>query len=374
MSTTKRLKRRRTIAYVLLTLSIGYLTYLVIADTYVENFRLGKIDFSRDEVNNYSTLIGAIVGVVGAVLLLETFWLQFKQYNDDKQEKENQDKIDKLDRLKLFSNDLKIVRDDFIVKFKNVKEYSDAEKNNPFTGHVLRRTSSGYFLRIKAIGRITLYRSFSMYVKRINSEWIKLFNDTYGILDFLEDTYTNIYQMYDEHTRDQLNRRMSIRTSLSEFMNEATHFLGFKERELGSIDIAKGNREWLIVNNVIERFMYYLRNPEIDEDGKKQTSFSTIMNEVLHPFIDNLIDHRNQSGFLSRELDLLIEKAANINREIELHRDKSIEFSDNLSDSYTYYATTSENSKSIDLQLDEIISIIDYATIEADKALKMGEK
>lgn len=358
MSPTKRLKRRRTIAYVLLTISIGYLTYLVIVDTHVENFKLGKIDFSRDEVNNYSTLIGALVGIVGVVLLIETFWLQFKQYNDDKHEKIEEERLDLLNRLKLFTIDLETVKEDFISKFEKIEVYYKAELKNPFTGHVLRRTSSGYFSRIHQIGRITVYRAFALFVQSNNDNWIKDFNDIYKILDFLEDFYSDIYSKYEAHSKEQVERRMNIRTSLNDLMNEATHFLGTKERELGSAEVASKNSEWQLVNHLILLFQDQLINPEIDEDGNKQTSYEKIKDHVLAVFIEELLAYREKIGYLTHDLDRLIEKAANINREIELHRDKSNEFAFNLGQNHVSLAISSDSNKSIDKQLEELIQML----------------
>jgi hypothetical protein len=358
MRPTERLRKRRIIAYALLTISIGYLTFLVIVDTHVENFKLGKIDFSKDEVNNYSTLIGALVGVFGVVLLIETLWLQFKQYNDDKHEKIKEERLDLLYRLKLFTIDLETVKEDFVSKFEKIEVYYKAELKNPFTGHVLRRTSSGYFSRIHQIGRITLYQAFALFVQTKNDNWIKEFNDIYKILDFLDDFYCDMYSKYEAHSKEQVERRMNIRTSLNDLMNEATNFLGTKERELGSTESASKNSEWQLVNQLILLFQDQLINPEIDEDGNKQTSYQKIKDQVLTVFILELLAYREKIGYLTHDLDRFIGKAANINREIELHRDKSIEFAFNLGQNHISLAISSDSNKSIDKQLEDLIEML----------------
>lgn len=356
------IRRLRLVAYVMLAISVSYLTYLVVFETPVKNFELGKIDFSRDEVNNFSALIGALVGVVGVILLIETFWLQFKQYQDDKLEKVEEDRLDLLNRLKLFTIDLKTVKEDFVAKFEKLEVYFKDELEKPYNGHVLRRTSSGYFARIHLIGRITLYRSFSLFIQGNSKDWIKDFNDIYKILDFLEDFYADVYSKYEAHTKEQLDRRMAIRSELSDLMNESTHFLGSKERELGSAENASQNREWQIVNRLILLFREQLINPDVDEHGNRATSFERIKDDVLFVFIHDLLEYRDENGFLTYELDKLIERAANINREIELHRDKAIEFASNLEQSHQVLAIGTEEAKSIDKQLNELIELLETST------------
>ena len=88
------MKRIRKWVYIPVALVTLYFTILVMTTTKVEKFKFGYIDFSKNEISNYSNLIAVLVGLLGVILLVETLWLQYRQFKASEKEKLRDEKLD----------------------------------------------------------------------------------------------------------------------------------------------------------------------------------------------------------------------------------------------------------------------------------------
>lgn len=201
------MEKIRLYVYIPVALICAYITLMAITNN-SEEFQFGYINFSTDIVNNYSSLLGAIVGLFGVILLVETLWLQYNQFKSSEREKDRDEKLDWYYKMSLLQVDLEVILKDIDTKSSKIKEYFENVLKAPFETHMLMRTPSRNYSRILELDRLSIYKAFK-YFLNTNEQWLKYFNRLYSTLDFLPEYFKDIYDKYEYHSKDIFNKKNS---------------------------------------------------------------------------------------------------------------------------------------------------------------------
>jgi hypothetical protein len=357
------MKKIRIWVYIPVVVVTFYLTILVMATTEVEEFEFGFIDFSKNEINNYSSLISVIVGLFGVVLLVETLWLQYRQFKADEKAKQRDEKLDWYYKLSLLNIDLESIIKDVNTKAEKIKEYFESEKNNPFKTNLLFRTPSRNYTRILELDRLSIYKGFYNFFGH-NEDWLNKFNKLYSILDFLPEIFREIYSMYDNHSKDIFKKKSEVQQGLMEVMNLGSNLLTAYKAEF-SIDKYLVQPASRITNEMIFKY-HELIKESYDEDGNviAETNLKRIGDDVLFPFIQQVLEQRENIDTFDRRLEQLSEFSSNLRKQIYQIQERSIEFATNVETQYKSLIVSLENNKAT---IDEISEIKDFISEELSK-------
>lgn len=349
------MEKIRYYIYVPVAIIVVYITGMAIVNNNAL-FNFGYINFSKDEVGNYSSLLGTLVGLFGVVLLVETLWLQFKQFKASEKQKEIDEKLDWYYKLSLLEVDLTSILNDIEKKSVKIKEYFEAEKNDPLYTHLLFRTPSRNYQRILELDRLSIYKAFKNFLG-YKEDWLKVFNNLFSIIDFLPEVFKDIYDKYENHYKDIFEQKMKVRDDLIGLMTEAAKILTLYKTEKG--DDYLNYPASSAANEMIRRY-YEVIGESFDENGnmKSETDFKKIEQNVLKVFItEYLLQRDNPRNFDSR-LELLAEIASKMRKDIFLIKSRVLEFSENIELQYNSLNVDNENEKSIVTLIKEIQVII----------------
>lgn len=350
------MEKIRYYIYIPITIIVVYITWIAITNNNYP-FDFGYINFSKDDVSNYSSLLGTLVGLFGVVLLVETLWLQFRQFKSDEKQKEKDVNLDLFYKLSLLNIDLNNIIKDIDKKAKSIKDYYEAELEEPFYTHILFRTPSNNYMRVLELDRLSLYKAFKKFLF-YREDWLKLFNNLYSLLDFLPEFFKDIYDKYDNHYKDIFNQKMEIRNRLIELMNLGSKLLtDYKtERDNNYLNYPASSS----VNEMIARY-YEIISESQDDDGNifKETDMQKISDYVLKHFITNFLLQRDDPQIFDRRLEPIAEIAQELRKRIFLVKSRNEEFAKNIKSQYETLLVDIEGNKSIKKSIIDINNIIE---------------
>ncbi len=350
------MKHIRKWTYLIVGVFSLYLTWQVISNTPVESFDFGFVDFSREEVGNYGTLIGALVGLLGVVLLVETLWLQYSEIQRATKQREEDQKLDSYYKLSLLQIDLESILKDIKQKAEKIKEYYEAEKKKPFGGNVLYQSPLSNYSRTLELDRLSIYKGFTYFLNH-RENWLKDFNSLFSILDFLPLSFKNIYERYESHVQDMFLRKSEIQKSLQKLMNKSVNLIdeirGIESKDKLDIEIEK------VTNSFIGKY-YETLQKDMDEEGNAiaESDFLAI-SEVLHSFIEYslTVGERDQLKF-NNYLRPIITQCSNNRKAIYIVNTYSEQFADSLEDQFKLLMVDSPEKKSFWSRINDLSEML----------------
>ncbi|PAM94686.1 hypothetical protein B4N84_11980 [Flavobacterium sp. IR1] len=316
-------------------------------------------------------LMSPFIALTGVLLTFLAFYMQIKanqiqiiQFKKglakEKERRTFDEKIDCYNKLSLLKVDLESITKDVRQKSKSLKEYYENEKSFPYNGNILFRTPSKNYTRILEIDRLSIYKAFNMFLGH-REKWIKDFSNLYNVLEFLPEFFSNIYQKYDDHSKDQFAKKIEIRNGLIKLMDELANFI--------NLYLAENSRQNYLtfepsklVNKTI--FNYYkILEDSYDEDlnSVKETDFIEIDNKVLKYFIEGVIKLRSYEQLYDVRLEPIVELISNLRIQISDVKQRALEFAKNVELQYNHLNVSNGDEKSYIAIVNEI-----HLTIEEE--------
>lgn len=312
-------------------------------------------------LNPFIALAGVLLTFLAFYMQIKANQIQITQFNKGlKREKEVRDFLetkDHFNKISLLKVDLETIKNDIKTKAEALKTYYDEEKISPYDSSILMRTPSKNYSRILEIDRLSIYNGFSMFLSH-RKNWIKDFSNLYNVLDFLPEFFQSIYSKYDLHSKEKYQMKMEVRNSLVKLMDELSKLINDYLEENAYENYLKFPASKL-ANETI--FKYYdVINESFDEEKNfvKETDFAKLDNDVLVPFIEKVIQFRKKPEGYDRRLEPLVELISNIRKQINLIKQKSLEFASMVENEHSSLMIDG-NDKSYFTILNEIHAILD---------------
>lgn len=313
-------KRHWAYLFIISAFTIYFVSFLIM-NTFTEGSYFGYIDFSKDEISNFSGLLSVIFGVFGIVLIIDTIKQQEEQ-NINAQNKKEEDEINELKyKLELLKVDLKNIIDNMKKKSIFINDYVQDLKKTSNTA-VLRQTSSKNFNRAIEMDRLAVFKGFKLFWPD-RDNWIEDFSLLYNILDYLPEFYESVYTKYDYHSKDIYTKKMVVRQELINLMKACDETITLlKNNSAGlnyqfAIDIIAQLKTDYETNIVSES--------QVDGSTLKETNLQNVKSLVLNVFIERA--KKADDGLpINTGLSFLIATCNDLNIKIDHIKSENINF------------------------------------------------
>lgn len=308
-------------------------------------------------------IMNPFIAVGGILLTFLAFYMQIKanqiQITQFNQGIENEKKITLREEkkssyynLSLLNIDLTEIVSDINQKTERIKEYLDLEKQDNLNTNYLYRTPSKRYTRILETDRIQIYKGYLFFISQ-EEKWLENYSKLYNVLEFLPELFSTIYSMQENHSRDIFEKKMILRDELNTLMDQSSALINNHHADDPANYLT--HPEVKICNTLIGD--YYLNLQEnLDENlnPKSETDFNIINNEILEPFLSNALFVRNNVPNFDRTIEVLLEKISNIRKDIQLIKQRKLEFSNSIEREYNTLVTNTEEKQSLISELERI--------------------
>lgn len=316
------MKKRHWVYIIIITFFTIYFVSSLILNTFNKDSTFGYIDFSRDEIQNFSGLLSMIFGVFGIVLIIDTIKQQEEQNIQAQNKKEEEEKNELKYKLELLKVDLKNIMEDMTQKSEYISDYVQELKTSSNNASILRQTSSRNFTRAIEMDRLAIFKSFKLYwPDQVN--WIKDFSQLYNILDYLPQFYESVYEKYDYHSKDIYKKKMDVRTDLILLMQRCDDTILKLENNSGGLNFK------FVIDVISKLKTDYETNivseSQVNGSELKETNFQDLKTLVIDVFIDKATNVAEGCP-LPTGLFPLIAFCNNINIKIDHIKSENINF------------------------------------------------
>ncbi|WP_339655337.1 hypothetical protein [uncultured Maribacter sp.] len=347
-----------TITKWILGISIFFIIFSFVAPVlFVSKAISPKLDFS--ETGPVGDTIGGImnpfIALVGILLTFLAFYMQIKANEQQRQlfldglaaEKKKEEDVEKKDaryKLNLLAIDLENITSDITQKALSIKDYFEAERDKPFDANILYRTPSNKLTRISDLDRLSIYKSFKLFLSS-DDKWLKSFNNLYSTLDYLPLFFEQLYRMFDNHSRIKFEQKKEVTELLLKLNEDGSKILTAYKDEQNANDYLNFPASSSI-NELIAKY-YEIIDESVDENGnfKSETDFDKFSNDMLLPFISNVLDQREDIENFDRRIEPLGQLASSIRKKIYLIEQESLKFSGEVEKEYNLLMEDSDESK-----------------------------
>ena len=326
------------------------------------------LDFS--ETGPIGDTIGGImnpfIALVGILLTFLAFYMQIKANQIQlfldglKAEKVKEVDLEKKDaqyKLSLLEADLETIATDIKEKASKIKDFFVAERSKPFDSNLLFRTPSNKYTRILDLDRLSIYKGFKLFLSG-DEKWLKSFNKLYSSLDYLPLFFDEVYKIYDNHSATKFEKKTEVTNLLLEFNNMGSQLLTqykIEKSENDYLNFPASNS----VNTAMSKY-YEIIQKNYDEEGnfKSETDFDEFNEDMLLPFIENVLAQREEPATFDRRLEPIGQLASTIRKKIHLIKQESIWFAGNVEKQYNSLMVDKDDFKSTNTVIKEIHEFI----------------
>lgn len=231
--------------------------------------------------------------------------------NKEKEKRILSEKKDYFNKLSLLTIDLESIKADIESKTDYIKTYYEGLRDLPLQTHFLIRTPSRKYTRILEIDRLSIFNAFSTFLNH-RDKWIKDFSNLYNILEFLPESFTDIYQKYDYHTKDFYERKLKINEGLITLMDDLSRFIDEYRQENNQSNYLSFPASAL-ANETIARYYAII---EQDVDNKKRTDLDEINENVFQYFLIEAMELRKNGQFFDNRLVAIIEQVSSLRKQM----------------------------------------------------------
>lgn len=325
-----------------------------------------RFDFSNTgEIGDtVGGLMTPFIGLAGILLTFLAFYMQIKAnqlqsklFYDGLEKEIQNEKEDCYYKISLLIHNLKIIEKDIEKKLEQIKDFIELENKADLSTNVLKRTVTNEYSRILSIDRVSIYKGFRFFFHE-REDWVKIFGDIYGMLDYLHDYFIDIYRIADHHVADLSNRKGSIVNNIKLFINSCSDIVSNYRNTYGDrfLQYPESN----LCNDSILRF-YEMVNEGIDENmyPTRETDLNKIDKEVLGKFIESALLLRKNSSNWDKNLEALIKSSSDLRKEIQSAKVRMKEVANNLSHTRDTFVKDEEESVSNFTQFKKITSILE---------------
>lgn len=316
-------------------------------------------------MNPFIALGGVLLTFLAFYMQIKANQIQISQFNQNLQNEKNNkisdEKKSSYYNLSLLAIDLEEILSDISQKSERIKEFINLEKQDNLNTNYLFRTPSKRYSRILETDRIQIYKGFVFFLFQ-NVNWLEIYSKLYNILEYLPELFETIYSKYENHSSDLFEKKMSLRSELNILMNTSSQLIN--NHHVANPTTYLNNPEVKICNKIIENY-YQLLQQNIDENQNPtaETDFNQINKKVLEPFLNDALFVRNNVANFDRDIEKMIEKVSDLRKDIQLLKNRKLEFAKSLENEYNKLMVDKEDVKSINADLVEIQDTIKKSLI-----------
>jgi len=344
---------------------------------FTSNTIFDRLDFT--ETGQIGDTIGGIVNpfiaLAGVLLTFLAFYMQIKankiqisQFNislgKEKEIRVLNEKKDCYNKLKLLCTDLKTIESDIYQKADGIKSYYEEVNKNPYATNFIKQSPTKKYSRILEIDRLSIFNGFNTFFTS-EDEWIKDFSNLYNILDFLPEFFNDIYNKYDYHTKELYDKKMGIRNSLIELMDDLSKIINAYLKENNKDNYLSFPVSKLANDTILKYYRVIEESLDSERNVIKETDFKKIEEEVLKYFLKEIFKLRNNKDSEDVRLEPIIERISSLRKQLHLIIQGSHEFANNMKSQYealmiddkgvSYNSTIVNIREKLDKTLSEVI-------------------
>ena len=367
----EEVKNWDTVTKWILGVAIFFILFSFIAPAiFINQALFSNLDFSQSGQvgDTMGGIMNPFIALVGILLTFLAFYMQIKANQIQKQlfldglkaEKQKEFEVERKDaeyKLSLLKSDLETILEDIKHKAKKIKEFYEAERQEPYAANLLFRTPSSQYTRILDLDRLSIYKGFKLFLSE-DEKWLKSFNRLYNTLEYLPLFFDEIYKIYENHSKNKYEKKTEVTRLLLEFNNLGSQLLT-------NYKVEKSNENYLqfpasrIVNQAMDNY-YNIIKQNYDDDGnfKGEADFDEFNKSMLLPFIQLALTQRENPQTFDRRLEPLIQLASDTRKNINLIKQESIWFSKNIETQYKVLMIDEENAKSNYTVVQELLEFI----------------
>lgn len=306
------------------------------------------IDFKNENVtiSSYGSLAAAIVALLSSILLIYTiltqlqqfkkqndqfkkqFELQKAQFEEEKKRAEYEEKKDMFFKLQLI--------DVFLVSFiRHIKIMSNEvlqcfqfEKENPILHVNLQFDVNRDAERLDKMESLSMFKVFQHFFERDDEDWVKNFNDLFGILNFYDELLKEMFKNNKNHVKEKYKEKKIISFELNKIIEKAKR-IALKYRKNKDY---KRLPYYSSIEDLLLNYNIYLR----ETDGK-ESDLNEISQTILLPFLESvsgIIQNPNEDEF---EIIDLMDLISFIRKRIFFIKSTALIYSSNLEKRYYEY-------------------------------------
>ena len=355
---TEEVKNWDTITIFLLVISALILIFSFVAPAlFVGKAISPKVDFSQTGPigDTIGGIMNPFIALVGILLTFLAFYMQIKANQIQKKlfldglkaEKKREDDLEKKDalyKLSLLNADLEIILSDIVSKGDKIKSYFESERSKPYDANLLFRTPSKKYTRILDLDRLSIYKGFKLFLST-DEKWIKAFNNLYNSLDYLPIFFEEVYKIYDNHSAIKLDKKTRVTDLLLKFNDMGSQLLTAYNIQFNGVDYLDYPASSCV--NVAMTKYYEIIGENYDENGNfiSETDYDRFSNDMLLPFITRVLEQRAVPSTFDRRLEPIAQLASEIRKKINLIKQESLWFANNVEQQYNSLLVNKDDFK-----------------------------
>lgn len=311
-----------------------------------------QINFDSSRVANYGTLISGLLSFLAILFVIFGIAEQREQLEIEKNERDGEVIQDYKNRLKLLNSLLVKIIDDISEQGKRMKDFFEAELQNPTQPNMTHFSANKSFNRILEMDYLMNYQSIEHFFGT-EENWEKMFLNLNSNVDFYSECLVEHRQKYQNHVEDKVKRHQEIASLCAEFLDNCVKIIEKYRSELGVEDYF--NEEWVIVfNNFVPAYYEYM---EECARNRESTNFRKLSDDFFLPFLQTAMNLRNDIGFDSYGSQEQVNLASKIRKKIYEVEMYSLQYANNIKYYYEEYfdeeCESYKNFKSIQVKIKE---------------------
>ncbi|SFC84007.1 hypothetical protein SAMN05421780_110162 [Flexibacter flexilis DSM 6793] len=174
-------------------------------------------------MNPFIALAGVFVTFLAFYMQIRANKIQIDLFQEglqnEKDVRESTERKDSYNKLKLLEADLANIEEDITIRAKNIKEYYEAEKTNPFKNNILKRTTPNKYARTLEIDRLGIFNGFSTFLKD-EPNWQSDLSKLYNFLDLIPSYFDDVYTKADAYFNLKHEVKLKTANNINTFIQK----------------------------------------------------------------------------------------------------------------------------------------------------------
>lgn len=329
-----------------------------------------------------SGIMNPFIALAGILLTFLAFYMQIKANKlqidlfikgiaADKKKIKAAEQLDSYHKLMLLIEDLNAISDDISHKAERIKEYITSEREGGYYTHVLRRTANRNYSRILEIDRLSIFKAYKFFMAD-NESWRKDFSNMYNLLEFLPNQFDQIYAIADHHSNDIHQMKLRVISEMEAFIEKCLGLVTQYRSQFtaDSYLIRPASR---LCNGTVIAYNDVIK-ANLDDFGNPiaETDLAVIKDGVLHDFIEQALEQRQDFQTFDTRLDPIIAHAKLVRQFIHAIKNRMLETAENIEIEYNNLINDTDKRQSYQTELNNLKKTLVDAMENVDED-KIGE-
>ncbi len=258
------------------------------------------IDFkdANQTINSYGSISTAIISLLSTILLVYTiqtqlfqfkkqtqqfelqFGLQKTQFDSEKRKQEFDERKEMYFQLKFVDVYVNSFIKHIEVMGREIITYINYEKSNPLLHVNLSFNINKDAETLNKLDVISLFKTFQLFFENDNENWVKKFNELFGIITFYNDLLNELLINNKKHVTEKYDQKVNMTFEINSAMQLAqTISINYRKISFDYKDLPF----YVDLENLVSDYNSYLKT-NINKEG----DFDYISKNILLPFIQNV--------------------------------------------------------------------------------------